>query len=256
MDPNTQAMLGNLVNAGCDALDVGDNDRAVELLTMPAEMGIDIAMFNIAIAHKRRGDLDTAIRWYEAAAEAGDLDAVAYLGWMFKLLGDLDKASDWYRKAAARGHAHAATALENLRRDNSNVAAMLVRTSSALMAKGHAQNGFVDMAVESWMVAAEAGDPESMYFLGMTADGRGDRGEAILWHTAAARAGNDQAREWLASNMGRGLGNPPTPAGQGASVANAPPPAVCNNGHPMDPKSARCTECGARLQMQWMKDDR
>ena len=83
-------MLANLVNSGCDALDAGDNDLAIELLEMPADLGFGNAMFNIAIAYKRRGDLDEAIRWYQAAAEAGDIDAMAYLGWVLQLLGDLE----------------------------------------------------------------------------------------------------------------------------------------------------------------------
>jgi alpha-tubulin suppressor-like RCC1 family protein len=43
----------------------------------------------------------------------------------------------------------------------------------------------------------------------------------------------------------------PSGGGHGLSDARLAPP-VCNNGHPMDPRAPRCSECGARLKMQWM----
>jgi TPR repeat protein len=247
-------MMANLVNSACDALDSGDDDLAIELLEMPAELGVEGARFNIAIAYKRRGDLDKAIRWYQAAAEAGDADAMAYLGWMFQLLGDFDKASDWYGRARASGHLAAGQALQNLHRDNSDAAAMAIRVSRAAMAKGHALNGRTDLAVESWMVAAGAGDPESMYRLGQSAEVRHDRGEAILWHSAAARANHDLAKEWLDENWGNRPAPEVTkaPPNQHVNTPQVGPTAECNNGHPMDPRTPRCQECGARLRMQWM----
>lgn len=191
------AILGAMVNSGCDALDAGDNATAIQLLSTPAESGVDIAMFNLAIAYKRRGDLGEAIKWYTKAANAGDVDAMAYLGYMYKLQGDLPKATDWYTRAANVGHAAARTVLATLAFEDSGGAAAVTRASGKRMGNAHAAAGRMDMATTLWMSAADAGDGESMLRLGVATEERHDLGEAILWLTAASRAGVTEASDRL-----------------------------------------------------------
>lgn len=81
--------------------------------------------------------------------------------------------------------------------DNTSLAAATVRATASLAAKGHAQNGFMDMAAQSWMAAADSGDEESMYQLGLQAEGRRDLGEAMLWYKSAIRSGHTEAEQRL-----------------------------------------------------------
>lgn len=189
-----QDRLGSQINAGCDALDANDLDRAIRLLTAPADAGIGIAMFNLAVAFNRKGYISKAITWYERAAESGDLDAMAYLGYAYKLLGDSDEALKWYSKAASHGHAHAQVEsgkiLDPL--DNSSVAAATAKHTASLMAQGAVANNDLDQAVTYWTLAAEAGDAESMVKIAVAAEVRRHYGEAVLWYAAAERAGVDK----------------------------------------------------------------
>lgn len=183
--------LGAQINAGCDALDANEVDRAIDLLTVPAEAEIDVAMFNLAVALKRKGDIPKAIKWYTKAAEFGDLDAIAYLGYVYKLLGDAGEAAKWYARAAGHGHANAGTELTKLQDppDNASVAATSARHVTLLMAEGAVANNNLDQAVEYWMMAADLGDAESMVKVAVASEVRRDFGEAILWYAAAERAG-------------------------------------------------------------------
>ncbi|MBM7519513.1 tetratricopeptide repeat protein [Nocardioides nitrophenolicus] len=190
LDENT---LQRMFDAGCDALERGANDQAIELLQPVAQWGASVAMFNLAIALKRRGDLNRAIEWYTKAARAGDVDAMAYLGWMHRWLGATDEAANWYREAQRHGHQQAGPALAALAFDTTSTAAQTVRATASMAARAHAQRGSMELATQSWMTAAESGDAESMYQLGLAAEQRRDLGEAILWHRAASRAGFAQA---------------------------------------------------------------
>ena len=102
--------------------------------------------------------------------------------------------------------------------------------------------------------AADAGYPESMYCLGLEAERRHDRGEAILWHTAAAGAGSAKAKDWLDEQIGRptGSSNSGTPAGAHESGSQGQPCATTGTrwtqgllAVPIVERAYECNGCGA-----------
>lgn len=180
---------------GCEAVKLHENRRAVELLTLPADLGNGVAMFNLAIAHMRQGQVDRAVDWYAKAARTGDIDAMAYLGHVFTLLGDLDTAANWYKMASANGHAGAETRLLALTSAAPSVADIAVREGHAEMARVHEVHGNFELAAQLRQAAADAEHPESMFLTGQSAEGRGNLGEAMLWYAKAARGGFQRATE-------------------------------------------------------------
>ena len=158
-----------------------------------ARAGDRTAMFNLAVFHNLRGDLDDAISWYEMAAHAGDVTAMAYLGWVFKMRANTEEAIAWSRKAVAAGHQQAQTQLRDLLQphDNSSVAAQVSMITGKNMGAASASLGLNDQARQQWTLAADAGDTESMYNIGVLSERTESLGPAILWHERAAREGFD-----------------------------------------------------------------
>lgn len=100
-----------------------DIDKAIELLTVPAEAGNVDSQLNLGVAlfHKYPTnnlmdsiERDKASDWFKKAAEQGSVEAMYNLGLFYLSLEDFDDAGTWFEKAARLGHPQALEALKNL----------------------------------------------------------------------------------------------------------------------------------------------
>ena len=100
-----------------------DIDKAIELLTVPAEAGNVDSQLNLGVAlfHKYPTNnlMDSieqvkASDWFKKAAEQGSVEAMYNLGLFYLSLEDFDDAGTWFEKAARQGNEEALKALKNL----------------------------------------------------------------------------------------------------------------------------------------------
>ena len=137
--------------------------------------------------------------WYERAAAHGSMDAMNNLGVIHYNGSGVDKdpaaAAEWYQRAVDAG---SALACRNL--------AVYYRYED--QAEGAGQR-----MVDSYRLAADRGDVPSMLELGKfcyygSRGVRKDRGEAMKWYRRAAEAGDPQAMYYLGVNLHNGDGAP------------------------------------------------
>ena len=65
----------------------------------------------------------------------------------------------------------------------------LQATVAKSAALAHLRNGFLDVAHDSFLIAATCGELDSMMFVAASSKHRGDTADSIRWHTKAAEAG-------------------------------------------------------------------
>ena len=134
------------------------------------------------------------MEWWEKAAQAGNMDAQQALGICYmekkEIPGNLEKSIHWLQKAAAQG---APPAQRNM------------GTFYAMGLGGLKKD--VNKALELWKKAAEAGDSEAQYALGLCYAGDAEyydpdkiyqnMPEAKKWLQKAADQGHEGAKEAL-----------------------------------------------------------
>jgi TPR repeat protein len=204
-EPGAMVALGDIYDEGrC----VDQNMReAVQWFRRAAALGSGRAMYRLGqmIEQGRgvRGDKEEARLWYEKAVAAGSASAMT-------AMGDLTRDPGWYRKAMTAGDTralskYAATlpadeALEFYRRGAA------ADDAAAIYQLGrHEESTDPRRAAELYRRAARLGYPPAMsrYAAWMEQSGglSENAGQAVLWYTKAAEAGDPAGLTWLARQM-------------------------------------------------------
>ena len=181
-----------LNDAGVEAAQKGDFDRAVKLFRKCAESGDAWGMINLATAYKNgygvtKSDTE-AFYWYKKSAECGHRSAMYKIG-IFYYLGegtnkDVAQAFSWLKKAAEEGHVNA------------------MNWTASMYQKGDGVMQDYWQAVNWHKKAADNGHNDSMLSLGiMYATGEGVLGKdlnlAFDWMVKALKAGCIDAVDYL-----------------------------------------------------------
>ena len=172
-------------------------EYALKWFRRAAEEGHAAAQFVIGSLYLEgfRGDNNTeflkqdyqeALKWFLKAAEQGESEAQYHLGEMYAMGKGVEKdetqAIEWYFKAAKQGNKEA---------------------RRALASHGKKLENMQRNVVEDLRLAAERGEPEAQYKLGIlydTGDGvEQDKWEAVEWWRKAAKQGDKNARNELAN---------------------------------------------------------
>ncbi len=95
-------------NAGAAALNMGNQDLAVERYKLAAQLGNRLSMINLCDIYIRKGDLDEAREYASQGAELGDAELIFRLGLIEDNEGNTQGARENYLRAAYLGHAAAA----------------------------------------------------------------------------------------------------------------------------------------------------
>lgn len=216
-----QYMLGQLYERGTGV--TADPRRAAGWYRQAAEQGDAPAQGALGLCHLHgqgvAASAREALRWLQAAADQGDAKAqwnlsALHAGGGEDVPQDLAQAFVWCRKSADQGHLAAQATLGLL----------------------HARIDQPEQAVALWTQAAEAGDAEAEYNLGlMLAKGQGcaaDARGAFGWFARAAERGIRQAQSRIGLMYASGDGVPRDPieahkwfviaarAGDAAAIAN------------------------------------
>ena len=142
------AVLGDHLQDGLDAYNIGEYDKSMENCLPLAEQGIPAAQFCVARLYANGFGVDMndemALKWYGMAADQGHAEAQFNLGVMHANgwgvpMNDVE-AAKWYRPAADHGN---------------------IQAQMALAAVLHAGRGLEKDVAESYMwyrIAAELGD--------------------------------------------------------------------------------------------------
>jgi len=165
----------SLDHAGVRFARAGQTEQAAQALLASARLGYPPGAYNYALVCEQAGRTQEAEHWYTFAAEHGHAGAANSLGAILFRDGDLAAALPWFRQASEAGDADGA-------RNHHRV--------SDLLTLGEQEDG--------WRTAAERGDPEAGYQLGLLAAERGDKVEARRRYAAAATAGHALAANALA----------------------------------------------------------
>jgi uncharacterized protein len=115
-----------------------------------------IAMLNLGLLMRERGELGEAETWWRRAADAGTSEAMFNLGLLLHERGELGEAETWYRRAADAGTGRAMFNLGGLLHER----------------------GELGDAEIWWRRAADAGHRQAMFNLGALQRERGELGEA------------------------------------------------------------------------------
>ncbi|WP_159599199.1 tetratricopeptide repeat protein [Agromyces humi] len=199
------------------------NDPQLEQLIAIASSGDPDALMNVGIAYNMRGHLDEAFEWFIRSADAGNVRAYAYLGWLFKVMGDHEQAVEWTRRAVEAGEPNAPQLLESLVNppdvvsDSARAATAMAKT----LALAHIEQGNWDQAQSNLAFAANGGDVDSFYLMGVWWEGHQQNlGHAILFYSRASQGGHDKAMFRLALILDR-LGDHDTASGWFSNSAAA-----------------------------------
>ena len=158
-------------------------------------------------------NLKLAMKLYEVAARKQFPESQYSLACLKKMSGDLDESEDLFESAANQGHVKSMYNLGCIR------AAAKGRKEEAMnLFKMAAEAGHIKAAVnlgtmlggdegDSWlMAAADAGDPNAMFNLGVKLKRRGEDKESVLKFQEASNAGHVKATYQLAKAKMEGLG--------------------------------------------------
>ena len=102
-------------DAGYEATEAGDYEKAYEIWLPLAELGDHAAQFNLGLMYRRglgvSQDYAKAVLWYRLAAEQGRTNAQNNLGRMYGLgngvIQDYSTAHMWFNIAARNGYSRA-----------------------------------------------------------------------------------------------------------------------------------------------------
>ena len=176
-----------------------------------------------AIASYQSGNYEQAFELFEPLAESGNANAQFYLAVMYNtgqgIASDLDQAVNWLHRAAESGHAESLYLLgkfyaagHGVERDVGATRKLWTRAGNkgvleaqTGLAQFYARGGEWKRAVKWWRKAAQQGDAESQYHLGlMYQHGKGglkrNRRNARAWWRKAAAQGHPQAKQALAQS--------------------------------------------------------
>lgn len=167
----------SMFDAGCFALDQGEEGRAKHWFAAAAKAGHAPSMFNLAIEAQQRGDRTTAVVLLERAGEAGLPDAYDALTQIASDAGDDDNEFRWSRIGADVGQPFC-----------------LMRHGQLLMQR----NADDPQALRSRVVpmltrAAEAGQDGALFLIGIAHAQSGDLTSAKVWLLRAEAAGDSDA---------------------------------------------------------------
>lgn len=221
------------------ALQASQPELALACTLKAAQAGHAGAQHRLALAcHRGDGvaqDQAEAVRWMTRAAEGGHAPAQCDLaGWYAQGTGvprDLARAATWYAQAVDAGPSPARTRAQwglgsllaqggpGLAPDVKRATLLCRKAANAGYAPAQATMGLLmaragqhDKALRWWDKAAEQGDPEAQYNLGMARlQGRGaveDAEVAFTWVMYAAQAGVAVAQQRIGFAYATGLGVP------------------------------------------------
>lgn len=160
-----------------------------------------------------QGDLENGIRWLTVAAEHGHANAQFHLGWTYLKEEDYEKSKVWLNKAATNGIEAALSLLHNtgidfLEEENSKEAEAwwclaaecgYKLSSHNIMVLGQmaAAKGEWDQAKRLYGLAAQFGQIEATFRLGLLAEQENVLEEAATWYEKAAQEGHPKAIDFL-----------------------------------------------------------
>ena len=188
-DNNEERNSGYWYGAGLEAQDAGDYEEAVRCFTISAEMGFDLAQYELAFCYEEgegvEQDIDQAIDWYAKAADQDynpawySLGNIAYDREQYKL------AVQMWTRAAELGSKGAKARLGYLHKTQRPVNDFQLAARWLREAVDDYQDDASDTLVYHWAQCLEFG-------LGVDPDIE----EAKRWYRKAA--GNDDAQQALA----------------------------------------------------------
>ncbi len=177
VDPNDPASLDS---AGVQYAQAGQHAQAAEAFLASARLGYPRGAYNYAVACEQAGRTEEAQQWYTFAAERGHGGASNALGAIVFRGDDLVAALAWFQQASEAGNADGARN---------------VKVVGDLIARAEHEG--------AWRAAAETGDLEAGYQLGLLELKRGNKPEAQQHLTSAATAGHTSAANSLAELLDR-----------------------------------------------------
>jgi TPR repeat protein len=187
----------------------GDQVEAEDWYRRAANAGDEDAANNLGVILDERGQSAEAEQWYRKAAQAGQALAAHNLAEVFEDRGDMQEAEQWYRKAADDGESDDAFTLAQIleERGEDTEAEKWLRKAAddsadamndlALLLDRKKDGGAAEEAEGLWRKAAEAGQPEANYNLGILLEDTGDLMGAEGWYRRAADLGIDDANDRL-----------------------------------------------------------
>lgn len=145
--------------------------------------------------YERINDYHTAVQRYQQAATKGDKEAQYRLGLCTEqgkgIKANNDQAIQWYRKAADQGHTEAKTNLNRLiqlQQKITDITNWKTLGAKMYVAKSYSQ------AIQWYKKAADAGDTESVYWVGECYFMLTQYTQAIEWYNKAAEQKNINAQ--------------------------------------------------------------
>ncbi|WP_055490263.1 tetratricopeptide repeat protein [Streptomyces sp. TP-A0356] len=178
---------------------VADAMRDASLPPVPS------ALWHCAIEETRH-DGETHDRVRSAAhavfapkAEDGDAEAMRMMGILCEADGDEDASLDWFRKAVLAGKTDLSGLVGETLLARGEAAQALPYLEAAVERNPHGYEvrllGQAHRALaEHWLrTAAERGDRQAMYDLGVLLHGSGSGEDALRWYVRAAEAGHERA---------------------------------------------------------------
>jgi TPR repeat protein len=215
-------VLAQSYDAGMDAYDAGDYDRARLIWAPLAEGGDPVAQYSLGKLYERGGgvvekDLRQAAEWYRKAATQGVAAAQNNLGLMYAqgrgVPRDPARAAELWQAAARQTHPIA----------QFNLGLAFFRGEGVAEDKTEAERWF--------RRAAEGGLAEAQYALGQVKrfglTGPVEEKEALAWYLRAAAQGHAKAREQAAVLRQEGVtagSGTKTAAAAAPTTSDAPPP--------------------------------
>ncbi len=245
----------------------GETDEAERWLRRAAEAtGEPFFLVELGELLAGRGDVDGAETWYRRAAEAGDVDAMGRLGSVLVARGGPGEAERWYRKAAGAGRVSAMADLGLLLLHRGEVAEADRWLDRASNAGGVEVDHDLWAALPPLDAAAldrrerdAAAHHRVLVVLGVLARRRGDPDGAERCFRRAADAGDAQAMyemgmlltRWGSASTRAAAGRPGRPVVPASERAEAWFARAAAGGHPDAMFSLSALHKGTREGERW-----